>query len=103
MPKYHVEITARAETDILEIYEYIAADNKTAAAKLVKEIEHHIDSLEKSPLRCPVIPESNELGKEYRHLIYGNYRTIITIEGKQVTIMRVIHSARLLSLALFES
>ena len=53
-------------------------------------------------MRCPVIPESRELGKEYRHIIYGNYRTIFRIDGTRVIIMRVIHGARLLSLKMFE-
>ena len=102
MQKYRVEITAIAESDIKEIFQYIASDNKAAAAKLVKEIERQIDSLEQFPLRCPVIPESRELGKEYRHIIYGNYRTIFRIDGSMVVIIRVIHSARLLSLKIFE-
>ena len=102
MQKCRVEITAIAESDIKEIFQYIASDNKAAAAKLVKEIECQIDSLEQFPLRCPVIPESRELGKEYRHIIYGNYRTIFRIDGSLVVIIRVIHSARLLSLKIFE-
>jgi len=100
--KYRVEITQTAEFDIKEIFQYIASDSNTAAMKLVIEIERQIDSLEQFPLRCPVIPESRELRKEYRHIIYGNYRTIFRIEGARVIIMRVIHSARLLSLELFK-
>ena len=67
MRKYRVEITGIAESDIREIFEYISSDNKTAAIKWVEEIERQIDSLEKFPLRCAIIPETQELGKEYRH------------------------------------
>ncbi len=102
MRKYHVEITRIAESDIQGIFEYISRDKKAAAIKWVDEIERQIDSLEKFPLRCSVIPEAQELGSEYRHLIYGNYRTILKIEGPKVIIMRVIHSARLLDLQIFE-
>ncbi|HLA26844.1 MAG TPA: type II toxin-antitoxin system RelE/ParE family toxin [Syntrophales bacterium] len=102
MPKYRVEITNVAELDILQIFQYVASDNQTAAMKLVSEIERQIDSLEKFPLRCPVIPESRELGREYRHIIYGHYRTIFRIDGSRVIIMRIIHGARLLSLEIFE-
>jgi len=66
------------------------------------EIERQIDSLEQFPLRCPVIPESRERGKEYRHLIYGDFRTVFRVDDFHVVIMRVIHSAQLLSLKLFE-
>ena len=102
MPKYRVEITNVAELDILQIVQYVASDNQMAAMKLVSEIERQIDSLEQFPLRCPVIPESRELGREYRHIIYGHYRTIFRIDGSRVIIMRVIHGARLLSLEIFE-
>lgn len=102
MQKYRVEITRVAEFDVREIFEYISRDNKTAAAEWVEEIEQQIDTLEVFPRRCPVIPEAQELGEEYRHLIYGNYRTIFRIEGPKVIIMRVIHSARLLELRMFE-
>jgi len=100
--KYRVEITGIAESDIREIFEYISSDNKTAAIKWVEEIERQIDSLEKFPLRCAIIPETQELGKEYRHILYGNYRTIFKTEGTKVIVMRVIHSARLLNLKMFE-
>lgn len=98
MQKYRVEITRIAESDIMDIIRYIALDNRVAANNLVSEIEKQIDSLEIFPLRCPIIPESPDLGKEYRHIIYGNYRTIFRIEGARVIVMRVVHGARLLDL-----
>jgi toxin ParE1/3/4 len=94
--KYQVEVTKIAELDILQIRDHISRDNQSAAGKWVQEIRRQIDSLEKFPLRCPVIPESSELGKEYRHLIYGNYRTLFKVIGSRVLIMRVFHGARLL-------
>jgi len=53
-------------------------------------------------MRCPIIAEAQELEEKYRHLIYGNYRTIFRIEESKVIIMRVIHGARLLDLRMFE-
>lgn len=102
MQKYRVEITKVAESDIWHIFRYIASDNGAASKRLITELEAQIDSLEQFPLRCPVIPESQDLGREYRHIIYGNYRTIFRIEGSRVIIMRVIHVARLLDLRIFE-
>jgi plasmid stabilization system protein ParE len=96
--KYQAEVTKIAELDILQIRDHISRDNESAASKWVQEIRRQIDSLEKFPLRCPVIPESSELGKEYRHLIYGNYRTLFKVIGSRVLIMRVIHGARLLDI-----
>lgn len=102
MQKYRVEITKVAESDLRKIFQYIASDSQAAAINLVLEIERQIDSLERFPLKCPVIPESRELGKEYRHIIHGNFKTIFKIDGARVIILRVIHGARLLSLDIFK-
>lgn len=102
MQKFRVEITETAQSDVQEIFQYIAVDNQKAAINLIEEIERQIDSLEKFPARCPIIPESFELGVEYRHIIYGHYRTIFRVEASKVIILRVIHGARLLSLEMFE-
>ena len=98
MQKYRVEITKTAERDIESTFEYIRQDNAEAAIRWVEELEHQIDSLENFPKRCAIIPEARELGQEYHHLIYGDYRTIFRVQSPKVTIMRVIHSARLLNL-----
>jgi toxin ParE1/3/4 len=100
--RYRVEITRVAETDLRDIHRNIVADNKVAADQWLNSIEQQIDSLEKFPLRCPIIPEAQELGGEYRQMIHGNYRTIFKVDGVRVIIMRVIHGARLLSLKIFE-
>lgn len=97
--KYRVEITSAAEADIAEIWEHIAHDNSDAATKFVNRMEEQIGALESVSTRCPLIPESELLGTAYRHLLYGNYRTIFKIAGSRVIIMRVVHGARLLDWA----
>ena len=54
------------------------------------------------PMRCPLVPENEFLGTAYRHLLFGNYRTIFKIIGARVIILRVIHGARLLDTGLLE-
>lgn len=100
--RYGVRITRTAERDIEAIYDFIARDNPTAARKWVGEVERQISTLEQSPARCPIIPEAADLGREYRHLLYGPYRTIFRIEGSRVIVVRVIHGARLLTFTLLE-
>ena len=102
MQKIRVELTQIAESDIQENFDNIAKDKPSAANKWIEEIEHQISSLEKFPLRCPVIGEAKELGREYRHIVYGDYRTIFRIENQKVIILRVIHEARLLEMQIFE-
>jgi plasmid stabilization system protein ParE len=99
MPKrYRVEITRQAEADIEAIYSYIRRDSVRAASAFVAELDRQIVSLERFPLRCPVISEAAELGNPYRHLVYGEYRTIVRVVEGTVYILRIVHGARLLDL-----
>lgn len=79
-----------------QIYDYISADNPDAARRFVDRLETQITTLETMPNRCPIIPEAEELGILYRHLLHEDYRTIFRVKGKTVLICRIIHGARLL-------
>jgi len=81
---------------VAEIWEHIALDNPRAATDFIEGLEEQISTLENFPERCPRIPESELLGVTYRHLLYGNYRTIFKAVDNSVIIMRVLHGARLL-------
>lgn len=100
--KYQVRITKTAEDDFEEIWTYIADDSIDAANGFVLQFERHINLLELFPERCPLIPENEILGTKYRHLVHGNYRTIVHISGKTVFVLRIIHGSRLLDSSMFE-
>ena len=100
--KYRVIITKTAEEDIISIFEYISNDNPQAVNRWKGEIKSQIASLDEFPARCSIIPEADEIGFDYRHIIYGNYRTILKITEDIVFIMRVFHCSRLLDLKVFE-
>ena len=100
--RFKVDITEAAEADVAEIWEYIAQDKPEAAAAFVLRLEEQIDTLEHFPERCPLAPENELLGAAYRHLLYGNYRTILKIVGTRVIILRVLHGARLLDTGMLE-
>jgi toxin ParE1/3/4 len=101
--KYRVEITATAEHDASGIYEYIARDSTSRAVEWFREIVKQEKILSNFPRRCPVIPESSDVGVEYRHLIWGNYRTVFRIHGDTVYIVRIIHGAQLLDTSILEA
>jgi toxin ParE1/3/4 len=42
------------------------------------------------------------MGTHYRHLLYGNYRSVFRIARKTVYVLRVIHGARLMDSSMFE-
>ena len=100
--KFSVDITSTAESDVAEIWEYIAQDKPEAANAFVLRLEEQIGTLENFPERCQLIPENELLGTAYRHLLYGEYRTIFKIAGSRVIILRVLHGARLLDTGILE-
>jgi toxin ParE1/3/4 len=100
--KYRVDITVSAEADIAAIWDYIARDSPDAAAAFILRLEEQIATLERYPERCPLVPENDLLGTAYRHLLFGNYRTIFRIVGARVIILRVIHGRRLLDTGILE-
>jgi plasmid stabilization system protein ParE len=92
--EYAVNLTARAERDIANIYEEINAEHSAAARKWYLGLKTKILSLGNLPLRSPGTPENASL----RHLLYGRghntYRVIYRITAKQVEVLHIRHGAR---------
>ena len=101
--RYRVRITAAGQRDLKSIHECIALNAPRTADARIGELDRQIQNLEQFPMRCAVIPEATELGREYRHLIYGRYRTIFRVDGRVVWIVRVIHGAQLLATEVLET
>jgi len=101
--KYRVEITRVAETDLEEIWIFIAADSAEAADRFLSQIEEKIGHLERMPNRCSLIPENAQIQADYRHLVIDDYRIIFRVEASTVYILRIIHGNRLLDASLFGS
>jgi len=99
--KFKVLITKIAEEDIGYIFELISRDNHQAAERWRAEIKSQIKSLKEFPARCSIIPEADDIGIDYRHIVYSNYRTVFRIADDTVFIMRVFHCSKLLDLGIF--
>ena len=100
--KYHVRTVRAAEQDVIGARDFIARHSPESAARWVEDVCRAIESLDQFPLRGSVIPESEDLGQEFRHLILGQYRLIYSVRGFTVWILRVIHGARLLDTSTIE-
>ena len=93
---YLVNLSARAQRDLAQIYRRIDADDSDAALKWYRGFKQSILSLEEQPNRCPVTPENVKL----RHLLHGNkphvYRAIYRVVEKQklVDVIHIRHGAR---------
>jgi plasmid stabilization system protein ParE len=100
--KFQVRITRTAQEDIEEIWNFVAQDDPIESEKFLLQLEDQVKTLEYFPERCPLIPENEILHTRYRHLLYGNYRTVFRISGKTVYVLRIVHGARLLDTSAFE-
>src|SRR5437763_12626273 len=76
--RFHVKIARRAEIDLEEIWDYIAADSVENATRFIVEQETRMKTLSYSPRRCSLIPENEILGTRYRHLIIRKYRVVFS-------------------------
>jgi len=95
MPKHQISITEAAEKDLVEIVDYIAEDNPSAALKLVEEIEQNISRLEDFPL-MGVVPKNRRLTRQgYRILIVDNYLVFyVLLDDGTVEVRRIISGKR---------
>jgi toxin ParE1/3/4 len=93
---YLVNITSRAERDLVHLYGEINAEDSNAALKWYRGLKEAILSLEEQPNRCPPTPEKKDL----RHLLHGHkphvYRVIFRVmeKQKQVDVLHICHGAR---------
>ena len=99
--KFRVEITRTAEGDADEIRRFIGRDDPGAADRFVGELERQVGALERLPERCPLIPENGLLKTAYRHLLFGDYRTISRVSGRTVLVLRIVHGTQLLDSSMF--
>ena len=78
----------------VEIAEYISRDNPTAAKKWVDTVFSKVDQLKSFPESGRIVPEIDS--KDFRELIYGNYRIIYRVEKTQVSILTIRHGKQIL-------
>jgi plasmid stabilization system protein ParE len=96
---YRCEVSPLAIHDAEEAYAWIAKDSPARAARWYQGLFRTIDTLRKHPYRCALAPESDDLGREVRQLLYGQRRGIYRIlfsvvEPDLIRIWRIRHGAR---------
>jgi len=88
--------TPQSLEDIDAICEFIARDAPYYAQLFVTRVFNATDRLEIFPESGRKVPEINQ--QNIREIILGNYRIIYRLQGDEVQVLTVYHSARLLSL-----
>ena len=92
--KYIVEFTHTAELEADSAYEWILKDSPINALNWFEGLVESLDSLCSMPERCPIAPESEEVGQEIRHLLYGKFRILFSVSQKTVSILHIRHGAQ---------
>ncbi|MFZ2397894.1 MAG: type II toxin-antitoxin system RelE/ParE family toxin [Smithella sp.] len=77
-----------------EIADYIAQDKPSAAVNWIDTVFAKVEQLKSSPEIGRIVPEIRN--KQFRELIYGNYRIIYRIEKKQISVLTIRHSKQIL-------
>ena len=95
---YTVQITSRAETDLREIYEYIAYEllSPPTAARQLQRLEEEILSLDQMPSRYPAYLEEPWYSRGLRVMSVDNYLVfyIPNAAAQAVTVIRVMYGGR---------
>lgn len=94
--KYEVNLSASAEEDLFEIYQFIYFnDSEDAAEKLFQRINEKCLSLCKFPLRGHIPPELKMLNiDDFLEITLGPYRIIYQVINKNVFIYCILDGRR---------
>ena len=92
--EYQIRYLPAAQKDLLDIFSYIAKEDREAAAGTLKQLEAQIEKLADFPLMAPQPkdPILRKLG--YRFLIVEKYLVFYVVKGTVVQIRRVLHVSR---------
>jgi toxin ParE1/3/4 len=93
---HSVLLTAGAERDLADLFDYIAeADSAAAADRVLDGLLACIETLAVHPERGNIPAELADLGiREYRQLHFKRYRIIYRILGQQIHVYLVVDGRR---------
>jgi plasmid stabilization system protein ParE len=102
---FRVKVSRSAKADADDAYEWMKLQYSEAqATRWFNGLVYAVDSLAEFPRRCPLAPESTDLGIELRQLLYGKhsatYRIAFSIVQSSdtgddiVRVFRIWHGSR---------
>ena len=98
---YQIEISPTAIQDVDRIFEWIKERSQSldVAGKWLDDCYKVILTLEEFPDRCPLAPESEQIGIDIRQLLYGkkrSFRILFTIEFQGLPNESLVHIHRVM-------
>ncbi len=94
MKRLRLIVSDAAREDLNQVFDYIQADNPTAAEKFLNQIEASLSTLSSFPSRGKLARDESLRARDYRILVIGEYLAFYRIQGSAVNIIRVIHGRR---------
>ena len=91
--------TEPAIADLDAIADYIAIENRAAAAEFVQRVFRHVEQLQAHPRSGSKVPELR--GSRYRQIVEPSCRVFYRPDRHAVYILHVMRSERLLRTAAF--
>ena len=88
-----IQWAASAQTNLRELYDYIAEDSPQNAERFITRLFDAIDHLADQPKMGRRVPEADNRDN-IRELIFNNYRIIYLLQTESVYIVNVIHGSR---------
>ena len=89
MKRYLIRLTQEAESDLVDLFEYIARKDSVASAYYVlEELDQLILSLDQQPERGHYPSELSEFGlKDYREVLFKPYRVVYQVIDNTVVVL----------------
>lgn len=88
-----VEWTVTAESDLDELFDYIARDSAVYAEQFVDRVLEFVAKLSEQPKMGRAVPEADS--DNIRELVFRkNYRIIYVLRTDRIQILAIIHAAR---------
>jgi plasmid stabilization system protein ParE len=97
---FRVRLSDAAQSDIRSNVTWWSENrSREEAERWYMAVMEKIYSLEQLPLRCPIARESEILGIEIRHLLFGisskhTHRVLFTMDGNFVKVIRVLSTSQ---------
>jgi toxin ParE1/3/4 len=86
--------TETAKQDLIEIRQYISADNPTAAKRWIDHLRQSVRNSLHAPLSGRMVPELAR--EDIRELIEGNYRIVYRVLDDRIVVLTVFEGHQLL-------
>jgi len=86
--------TEKAEKQLDQIFNYIAADSPVYAYRTLEKIIERAESISRHPLKGRSVPEYER--EDIREVFLHPYRIIYLLQEDHIEIISVIHGARLI-------